>query len=137
MEGNDPAEKFRALFQVGVIQQRLKKSPSLFLSSYEKAFQHSPTRAEPLFFMANHYVETDDYQKAYELFKKASAIPLPATQPFVEEAIYTWASLYNLSICTEKLGKKEETAQILERLSQSPYLPTSFRNMIEKKRKKF
>ena len=82
-------------------------------------------------------VNTAGYQKAYELFKKASAIPLPATQPFVEEAIYTWASLYNLSICTEKLGKKEETAQILERLSQSPYLPTSFRNMIEKKRKKF
>jgi tetratricopeptide (TPR) repeat protein len=125
-------ELYRSLFQIGVLQERLGKSPDLFLASYEKAIQFYPNRAEPLFFIANYYVKKNDFKKAYEFFKKASELPLPE-QSYVERSIYTWASLYNLEVCAESLGKTDEAKELLNQLLFCPELPTSYLEIVQKK----
>lgn len=133
MKRADEDERYRSLFQIGVLQERLGKSPSVFLRSYEKAFRYYPDRGEPLFFMANYYVSQENYKKGYELLKQAVAIPLPVSRVFVERTIYTWAALYNLTICSEKLGKIEETCEGLEKLLLCPELPDNCREIVKNK----
>lgn len=129
MKNCDVDEKYRALFQIGVLQQRLKKPPTEFLSSYERAYRHDRSRAEPLFHMASYYIEIGDFKKAYGLLKEAVTKPLPTQRSFVERTIYTWAALYNLSICAEKIGKVEEVPKLLEQLLLCPEMPENCREI--------
>ena len=126
-------ELYRALFQVGVIQERLEKPPSLFLASYKKAYQHCPSRAEPLFFMGNYYIRINDFQKAYAYFKEAAEIPFPTGSSFVEASVYSYASLYNLEICAEILGKTGEAYQYYEKLSFCSEVPVHLQKNVREK----
>jgi glycosyltransferase involved in cell wall biosynthesis len=126
-------ELYRSYFQVGVLQERLGKPADLFLASYEKAYKFCPNRAEPLFFMANYYVNKNDFQKAYDLLKKAVVIPLPSEQAYVERSIYTWASLYNLEVCAESLGKTNEAKQLLNKLLNCSELPPNYHEIVKQK----
>lgn len=126
-------ELYRSLFQIGVIQQRLGRPASQFLASFEKAYHSDPNRAEPLFFMAAYHIEKGHFKKAYEFLKKAVELSLPKESAYVERSIYTWCALYNLSICTEKLGKKEETREILKKLLTCEELPNHYRTLIHEK----
>ena len=126
-------ELYRALFQVGVIQERLEKPPSLFLASYKKAYQHCPSRAEPLFFMGNYYIRINDFQKAYAYFKEAAEIPFPTGSSFVEASVYSYASLYNLAICAEILGKTGEAYQYYEKLSFCSEVPVHLQKNVREK----
>jgi glycosyltransferase involved in cell wall biosynthesis len=125
----DRDERLRSLFQIGILQQRLQKSPDIFLKSYERAFSYDSSRAEPLFHMAGHYIEKRDFKKAYLLLKKATQPPLPEKKSFLERSIYTWAALYNLAICTENVHYEEETKLLLQKLLQAPELPEAYREL--------
>jgi len=132
MKNCPEGELYRSLFQIGLLQERLGKPSTIFLASYEKAFRHRPSRAEPLFFMASYFMNINNWQKAYDLLKKAIAIPLPENDSYVERSIYTWGALYNLIACSERLGKTEETILLLKQLVSSPELPPEFHDKAEK-----
>ena len=123
MKGCGGDELYLSFFEMGNIQETLGQSPSIFLKNYEKAFQHYSNRAEPLFFLGNYYVGVQNYEKAYDHFKQASHLPIPPNHSLVIQKIYSWAALHNLSICSERLGKIEETKQYLEQLLISSDLP--------------
>lgn len=128
MKNGDPDEHYRALFQIGILQKRLNRPPEVFLKSFERSYAHDRTRAEPLFYMANYYIEIQDFKKAYGLLKEAVQKPIPQ-RSFVEGTVYTWAALYNLTVCSENLKKIDETYQLLKQLLLCPEMPAPQREI--------
>jgi len=71
-------------------------------------------RAEPLFKLICHYVENNDFTKAYDYCSKAIQLQYPYDYTlFVEKCIYDYQLEQQMSICAFKLNKHVEGAQLL------------------------
>ena len=103
-------EVFYSLYSIGRIQKELKMPPEIFIKSFYKAYRYRPTRAEPLFWIANYYMDNKEYESAYEVIQEAVAIPLPNDAMMVERSIYDYILLWMFADCTFSLKKYEEAA---------------------------
>jgi glycosyltransferase involved in cell wall biosynthesis len=74
---------FYSLFRIARIQEKLKKNSIIFIETYQKAYSSRPTRAEPLYHLANHYLEVDQPLKAYCHAKTGLTIPIPKNDPIL------------------------------------------------------
>ena len=85
----DDGQIFYSLFRIARIQEKLKKDPLIFIKSYQKAYASRPTRAEPLYHLANYYLEIDQSLSAYCHAKTGLMIPIPKSDPMlVDVPIY-------------------------------------------------
>lgn len=126
MDGWDQ-EVFFSLYSIGRLEKMLQKLPKVFIKSLYKAYDYRPTRAEPLFFLANCYLEIKDYQASYDVLKKIENHPIPTDAMMVEREIYTHMIRWCLADVCGFLGKKQEACSIFEQLSQSPDLDPEVR----------
>src|SRR5262245_3648598 len=124
-------EVYYSLFQVAVLKQRAKGDPNSIVTAYLKAYQHRPTRAEPLVELAAYHRGTKEWALA-ELFARAAlTLPLPPDVLFVDTAAYAWRALDELAIATYYLAKYEESAALNRRLLSEGKLPPEHRTRIE------
>jgi glycosyltransferase involved in cell wall biosynthesis len=115
-------EVFFSLYSIGLIQRILKMPPQIFIDSFYKAFHFRPTRAEPLFWIGEHYYARKDFELAYDILERAVSIPISKDAMLVEYDIYEKWLPWIYADCAYQLKKYEETARIYEKLLRKPNL---------------
>ena len=66
-----------SFMEIGLALVRKNGSKSEIISAFMDGFKAMPSRAECLFFLANHYYKEKDYANAYKTCRVASKIPNP------------------------------------------------------------
>ncbi len=130
--GGREEEVFYSLLKIAHLQRHLQYPSEVFIASYEKAYQNRPTRAEPLYWLADYYITQKDFEKAYALAQKALTIPLPFTdQIYLEYAVYEYEILLQIVKCAYQTKRYQESYQALLRLRSISQLPALSRSQVE------
>lgn len=131
-QGGWDQEVFWSLYQIGLIQERSHKESETFINSYFKAFHYRPTRAEPLYRLANYYRRMGNYVLGYVLAKHALSLPYPNDHLFVETWVYEHGLALELSLCAYYLQKYGESKVLSEVLLFKLNLPEEVRSYVKK-----
>lgn len=130
--GGDEEEVFISLYITGHLQEKLELSPDTFIDSYYQAYQFRPTRAEPLYRIAEYYKQHGKILFSYLIAKHALTIPYPTDTLFVEPWIYEWGLLVTAGESAAMLQHSKEACAILEQALTQSNLPSSIRHIEEK-----
>ena len=131
--GGFDEEVFISLYVSGHLQEKLGLLSELFIDSYWKAYHARPTRAEPLYRLADHYKRAGYPLMSYLLSSYALSIPFPSSDVlFTEPWVYEWGLLVNTGETGAVIGKNREALQALEAAITRPSLPEETRLAEEK-----
>jgi glycosyltransferase involved in cell wall biosynthesis len=120
-------EVFSSLFYVGRLQEMLKMDPALIVNSYTNAFYYRPSRAEPLYYLANYYIRNENYLMGYLVASQALGIPLSNDSVYVERWIYDWGILQQISNCAFYLRKYKEAESAVQKIITNERAPSELR----------
>jgi glycosyltransferase involved in cell wall biosynthesis len=123
-------EVFWSLYQIGIIQETLKKPEDVVNKSYSRAFQYRPVRAEPLYRLASYYRQKENYLMGYLLAQHALSIKQPNDPLFVETWIYDYGVLLEHSICAYWIGKYQEAFESSMKILTLKNLPDNIRECV-------
>jgi glycosyltransferase involved in cell wall biosynthesis len=98
-------ETFEAMFRKGRCLARLGRWDEA-LPALLAAFAFSPSRAEPLVEIAEHYRVTDQLDLCYLFARRAAEMPRPVDGLFVEDAAYTWKAHDLVSISAYYIARR-------------------------------
>lgn len=129
--GGFAEEVFCSLLEIAKIQQRTKMDPQTFIQSYFRAYIYRPTRLEPLYYLINYYRLLGDFQTGYNIGKMGENIKYPSDVLFIEDSIYKYDFLIELSACAYWIGKFSECKEISEKLLTIKDLPDHVRECIK------
>jgi tetratricopeptide (TPR) repeat protein len=102
---------------------------------YLQAWKIRPTRAEPLFAIAQMYTALQQYQFGYAYAKRAAEIPFPEQDVVLVQAdIYVWRAVHLQAQCAAGLGKREEAFALCQRLLARSDIPDDDRKRIAETR---
>ena len=130
--GGFEEEVFYSLYRIAWLQEQLGKDFETVVDSYSKAFLARPSRAEPLFCLANFYIQKNKPLLAYFVSKFAQSIPMPGDHVLVDYPIYAYRLLEQLADSSFLVGHYEETLSAYRKLIEKPELPCEDRVKIEK-----
>jgi tetratricopeptide (TPR) repeat protein len=124
-------EVWYALFQIGVLGERLGAGDSHIVPAYLAAWQFRPSRAEPLVALAAYHRKTGDRHHLADLFaRQALAIPLTSDMLFVEESAYGWAALDEAAVAAYWVGDHARSAALSQKLLSRQDVPAEHRDRI-------
>jgi glycosyltransferase involved in cell wall biosynthesis len=123
-------EVFWSLYQIGVIQETLKKPEDVIHKSYSRAFQYRPVRAEPLYRLASYYRQKESYLMGYLLAQHALNIKQPNDPLFIETWIYDYGVLLEHSICAYWIGRYQEAFESSMKILGFKDLPDNVRECV-------
>ena len=127
----DEKEVFWSLYQIGYLQQMNEAEKKVFRNSYFHAYNCCPTRAEPLYRLAQSFRIHKEYRKGLLLCEHAHAIPRPSFSEHVEVWMYDWGIDMEHSLCAFYLGDKEKAGQIWKKMLENDSLPNHVRSNVE------
>ena len=130
--GVSDLEVFYSLYRMALMQKELKMQSEIFINNYLKAFQMRPWRAEPLFFLANHFMDTNCYILGYLISRHALSIEFFNEYFLTAHEIYSYGLLYQFAECAFRVGKYQEAYEGLKRLLAVKELPLDIREASEK-----
>ncbi|MBS0625777.1 MAG: glycosyltransferase [Verrucomicrobia bacterium] len=130
--GGVEEEIFLSLLFKGNLERELGLDPQVFIKNLERAYLYRPSRAEPLFWIADYYIQNGQPLSAYLFAKEALTIPYPKDVLFVQNVIYEGLLLLLFADAAFRIGRREETKMIYQKLLKDPKLPDSLRNIIHK-----
>ncbi|MEX0671805.1 MAG: hypothetical protein WD068_00450, partial [Candidatus Babeliales bacterium] len=115
-------EHFEALYRKARVSYYLKKPFTQTLEYYLDAYNFSQHRAEPLYELANIYLERKNYSLAYMYGVHAARIPFPPQDwLFVQRNVYTYKMYDLLGIVSWYIGEYEMGERALKKaLEQYP-----------------
>ena len=128
--GGDPDEIFWSLYQIGCIEQNLNYDPEVFLEAFNQAYLFAPTRAEPLYRLAQHYRLTGEVNLGYLLANYALYLEKPRSQ-HVGSWIYHWGILMEHSLCSYYSGRIAAFDESNKKLLDDQTLPPQVRKCVE------
>ncbi|NGX37564.1 MAG: SPBc2 prophage-derived glycosyltransferase SunS [Chlamydiae bacterium] len=120
-------EVFWSKYQIGVLQEDLKKDPIAIIQSYTEAFQYRPTRAEPLYRLAHFFRDQSNYLMGYLVASHAASLPRPNDILFVETWVYEYGLLMERSVCAYWIEKYAECLKLAREMLLNPHLPANVR----------
>ncbi len=124
-------EVYVALWRVAESMAQLEVSWPDVQEAYLRAWEFRPTRAEPLYAIADRYRVEGRYQLGYQFAKLAAEIPFPEEdQLFIREDIYAWRATDTKAVCAYWIGKQAEAFALCRRLLARPDLPDGDRQRI-------
>ena len=124
-------ERWYSLYEIGRLSERLGAPAAEIQAAYLAAYQFRPTRGEPLYQLARFHRERSEFALAHLFAKQAVAIPRPAHSLFVEDSVYLWRSLDELSVAASWVGAFEEGWQAIGRLIRADTLPAHERQRVD------
>ena len=130
MQGWDE-ETWQALYQSAQLVERLGRPPAEIGRAYLEAYNARPTRAEPLVQLARWHRQRNEFALAYLFARAAVALPRPADNLFVEDAVYSWRALDELAIAAWHAGFRSEGKIAAKRLLDENVFPPSERPRME------
>ncbi|HXS53127.1 MAG TPA: glycosyltransferase [Usitatibacter sp.] len=122
MEGWDE-ERWYALYQVARMTERLGANVGEVQAAYLAAYRERPSRAEPLFNLARFHAERGDSALAYLFARPAAEMRPPADLLFVEDEIYRWRALDEMSVAAAAVGANDAALWALGRLAREGHVP--------------
>ena len=122
-------EVFWSMLQMAIMQQLSSKPPEVFVDSYNKAFDFRPSRAEPLYRLANYYREAGEFEKGYQTAKKGLHIRDSKDVLFVERWIYDYGLLLEFSVSAYWTGRFTEALLATHLLLVNTGLPKNVRDL--------
>ena len=125
-------EIFYSLLSIGKIEENLNVSPDKFIKSYVAAHLYRPSRAEPLYFIANYYIRTENHFLAYLFSKAGLTIASPTDTIFVQHSIYDTGLLLQFADSSYLVGKKNESLEAYKKLLTKEGLPEATISLIKK-----
>ena len=130
--GGMDAEVFYSLYRIGILQQELGMPSRVFINSFLKAFQNRSWRAEPLYSLAEYFMDIKAYFLGYLITRFAMSLNLVNEYYLTLHKVYDYALLYQYTECSFRVGKYQEAYQGLKRLLAVPALPEDIRAASEK-----
>jgi glycosyltransferase involved in cell wall biosynthesis len=125
-------EVYCSLLQIARLQEELNMPEDVVSKGYYKAYQFRPTRAEPLYQLANYYRRKDNYLLGYLISSFALKIKEPSDVLFVESWIHEFGLLLENSICSYWLGNYRESLDTCNLLLSNQDLPDYVKDCVEK-----
>ena len=126
-------EVYYSLYNIARIQKEMKMPAEKFIGSFFKAYRYRPSRAEPLFWIANFYIEQKNYEKACKLLQEATSIPLSDDAMMVEIDMYQFIIPWMLADCFFFLNQFDEALKRYQELIKKPGLPKELGPHIQRK----
>jgi glycosyltransferase involved in cell wall biosynthesis len=124
-------ELFITHVRMGGVQERLGADSETIISCYKKAIATRRGRAEPYYHMANYYRRLGEFEKGYMVAKIGTTIPTSNDVLFVDEWMYDYGILLELSICAYWMEKYQECQEISLKILSKPNLPANVRECVE------
>jgi glycosyltransferase involved in cell wall biosynthesis len=124
-------EVFYSLYSIARIQFILKMPPEIFINSFYKAFYYRPTRSEPLYWIAQHYMNLENFTAAFDVLMIASKIPLSTDAMMVEPIYYHFIIPWMLADCAYMLNKFDLSQNEYQKLLSNPDLPSEIREKVK------
>jgi glycosyltransferase involved in cell wall biosynthesis len=103
-------ERYEAQFRVGRMLEAIGEPWDKIQAAYLAAYALDPSRAEPLYEIARHWSDAGDHALTRLFAVPAAALPIPPTDFFVDEDVYTWkaADLASIGLFyTTSLGDRD------------------------------
>lgn len=125
-------EVYWSKLQVARLQESLKQSPETVLASFHEAFQYRPSRAEPLYSLANYSRMKSDFATAYLIASVGCNIPISNDVLFVERAVYDWGLPLELSVAAYWIGKYDECEKVSLKILEKPNVPQHIRDCVQR-----
>jgi len=116
-------ERWYALYQVARMTERLGQPVPEVQTAYLLAYHHRPSRAEPLFHLARFHAEHGEFALAYLFARPAAEMRAPDDVLFVEDDIYRWRALDEMSVAAAAVGANDAALWALGRLAREGYVP--------------
>jgi glycosyltransferase involved in cell wall biosynthesis len=129
-------EKFYCLYRIAWLQEQLGMNPDAIIDNYWKAFCFRPSRAEPLFCLANFYLKLQHPRLGYIICRLAQSIPLSQDTVLVDRPVYTYRLLEQLADLSYLTGCYDDTYSIYNQLLKKKELPEDDRKKIEENRER-
>jgi hypothetical protein len=124
-------ERWYALYQAALLDERLGESPGAIQHAYLTAYALRPARAEPLVELARFHRLRGEWGLAHLFARHAAALPRPADGLFVDDAAYAWRALDELAIAAWYVGARDEGRRAAQRLIAECRFPAAERARIE------
>ena len=106
-------EVYYSHMKIAWSKQELKKTWNDIEKSFLNATDCYKYRSEALYYIAEHYLNTKEYKKAYEYAKKASKIKLSKFATlFINKSVYDWRIKDAIAQSAYNLGKYIEAATL-------------------------
>lgn len=119
-------EVFYSKLRIALILEKQESSFSSVRSALLNAWEYRPTRAEPLYHLARLCRLEKAWHQAYLFATQAVATPLPEQDSlFVDNSVWLWRALDELSIAAYWVGRYSESKQLCEKLLSGGALPES------------
>lgn len=125
-------EVFMSLLQSAICKEKLKYPAIEIVNSYYQAYQYRPSRSEPLHYLSQYYRKQKEYAAGYVVAKTALTIPFPKDILFVENWIYDFGNLLELSICAYWIGKYSESQEASQKILALSNLPNEIKDCAQR-----
>lgn len=111
--GGFDMEVFEAMYQAGIAMNNLNYPLVRVQQQLLEAYNFRPSRAEPLYHLAQYYRESKQWALAAMFARTASQIP-PTQDWFqgVQQDVYTWRAREELAVALTWLGQYQEAFEI-------------------------
>lgn len=123
-------EIFWSWLQIARSQEALGLPQNVIVSAYEQAYRIRPSRAEPLYYLANYYRRAEEFAKGYETAHRGLAIPHSNELLFVEHWIYDYGLLLEFSICAYWSDKFTESLLSSHLILSKSEIPQNVRDCV-------
>lgn len=130
--GGFDQEIFWSKLQIGLLQDALEEPAEDVIKSYNEAYLYRPTRAEPLYRLAEFYRRSNNFLAGYLVAREGLQIKLPNDVLFVEQWIYDYGLLLEYSVSAYWIGKYAEAKKASDAILAVPNLPDHVRQCVEK-----
>jgi hypothetical protein len=127
-------EVWYSLYQMAVLRERLGQDPANVAHNYLLAYQHRPTRAEPLYALSRFYRERGQHANSHLFSSVAVKMTRPADILFLDDTVYDWRALDEYCISSYWVGNPKEGLKAADRLLKEGKLPRSERTRVEANR---
>lgn len=126
-ENTDDVEKdWYSLICVGRCLEKIESGHAQAASYFLKAFDLLPERAESIYYLGRHFIQSDRYQEAYDLVQLV-AQDEPAEYTFGEVDVYRFKLKLLLIQCSRALGQYDECITLANDLMATSQLPEHVR----------
>jgi glycosyltransferase involved in cell wall biosynthesis len=116
-------EAWYALYQCARLAERLGASVPEVQAAYLFAYHQRPTRAEPLHHLARFHAARGEFALAFLFARPAAEMGLPADVLFVEEDVYRWRALDEMSVAAAAVNARDAALWALGRLVREGQVP--------------
>ena len=129
--GGSDEGTFWAMLRVAQSMEMLGEPWPDVHDAYLNAWEFRPTRAEPLYDIARHYIAEKRARLGYLYAQRAAEIPLPEDDMTIPHPdLYAWRTTFQQLVCAYHIDKQAEAFTLSRRLLARPDIPDGDRQGI-------